>query len=211
MVLLDSLATHLSLTDSEERRTLSDVSWWQYQTLLNDLGEASPYRVHYLKGILEIVAPSRRHESSKTRIGDLLLIYFLETNTEYFPMGSTTLHEESQQAGGEPDESYCIVTDKAIPDLAIEVVITRGGINRLELYRRLGVLEVWFWQHNVFSLYRLRPERLDQLAATYGYEAIAGSELLPALDIALLTQCVQNPSPLAAAQAFRQGIQANHP
>ena len=32
-----------------------------------------------------------------------------------------------------------------MPGLAIEVVWTSGGIDTLEIYRRLGVGEVWFW------------------------------------------------------------------
>ena len=215
MVLLNDVSNRLALKDSEERRVFSQVSWQQYEALLADLGEKSPYRVHFLAGDLEIVAPSRRHESGQTRIGDLLLIYFLETNTEYFPMGSTTLRSPERQAGGEPDESYCIGIDKAFPDLAIEVIVTSGSINRLELYRRLGVKEVWFWQsvgeasrnENRLALYHRREDNPAQFAATAGYEPILRSELLPNLDIELLTRCLQNPNPLAAARTFRQGLQ----
>ncbi|MEM9503643.1 MAG: Uma2 family endonuclease [Cyanobacteria bacterium P01_E01_bin.43] len=113
----------MTLDDPEERRILSRVSWAQYEELLADLGDASAYRVHFLNGVLEILAPSLNHESNKTRIGDLLLLYFLETETEYFPMGFTTLKKFEQQAGGEPDESYCIGTNKEFPDLAIEVIV----------------------------------------------------------------------------------------
>ncbi|NCJ06775.1 hypothetical protein GS597_09690 [Synechococcales cyanobacterium C] len=45
------------------------------------------------------------------------------------------------------------------------------------------------------------------MAQTSGYEKIARSELLPDLDFNLLRGCVQNSSPLAAAKAFRRGIQ----
>ena len=215
MVLLNDVSNRLALEDSEERRVFSQVSWQQYEALLADLGEKSPYRVHFLDGDLEIVAPSRRHESGKTRVGDLLLIYFLETNTEYYPMGSTTLRKPERQAGGEPDEGYCIGLDKDFPDLAIEVIVTSGSINRLELYRRLGVREVWFWQsvgeasrnENRLALYHRREDAPAQFTATAGYEPIAHSELLPDLDIELLTRCLQTPNPLAAARDFRQGLQ----
>jgi|GEM_PF-4024827 hypothetical protein len=40
-----------------------------------------------------------------------------------------------------------------------------------------------------------------------GYEPIQQSEVLPALDLEWLTRCLQNPNPLAAAKAFRQGLQ----
>jgi Uma2 family endonuclease len=88
--------------------------------------------VNHLDGVLEIVSPSRRHEAGKTRIGTLLEIYFLEADLEYFPTGSTTFRDEVQQVGAEPDESYCIGTEKAFPDLVIEVIVTSGGLGRLE-------------------------------------------------------------------------------
>ncbi|UBF30286.1 Uma2 family endonuclease (plasmid) [Kovacikia minuta CCNUW1] len=209
MVLLSDLTERLHIDDPEERRIISNVDWLQYEALLFDLGNVSHYRVSYLDGVLEIVSPSRRHEIGKARIGDLLLIYFVETDTEYFPTGSTTFRKQEGQAGTEPDESYCIGTDKAFPDLAIEVVVTSGGINRLELYRRLGVREVWFWQNNQFSIYHLREDAPIQFAQTFGYEAINHSEVLPGLDMNLLAACVRNPNPLAAAKEFRQGVRNN--
>jgi len=153
-------------------------------------------------------SPSRHHESSKTRIGDLLLIYFLETNTKYFPMGSTTLRQ-APQPGGEPDESYCIGSDKDVPELAIEVVITSGSINRLALYQRLCIREVWFWQDDAFTPYHQHSGGVEQCPETFGYEVVTRSRLLPDLDIALLAACVRNPSPLAAAKAFRQQLQTD--
>ncbi|NEQ99763.1 MAG: Uma2 family endonuclease [Cyanothece sp. SIO2G6] len=209
MVRLNDLTTQMLLDDPEERRVLSQVSWVQYEVLLADLGDTLPYRVHFLDGVLEILAPSRKHEQGKSQLGNLLELYFLETDTDYFPMGSTTLRKPAQQAGGEPDESYCIGTDKDIPDLAIEVIVTSGSINRLELYSRLGVQEVWFWQNNCLSLYHRREETPEQFVDTAGYEAIQHSELLPDLDLALLTRCLQNPNPLAAAKDFRRGLRGS--
>jgi len=206
MQLLDDLSQWLNLDDPEERRVIANVTWSQYEALLAKLDDSLAYRVNYLDGVLEIEAPSRRHESGKTRIGDLLLIYFLETDTEYFPTGSTTFRNAEQQVGAEPDESYCIGTDKAVPDLAIEVIVASGGINRLDRFRRLGVREVWFWQNNHFVIYYLREETPAQLAQTFGYEAINQSAILPDLDMNLLSECVQNPNPLAAAKLFRQGL-----
>ena len=152
---------------------------------------------------LKFKATSLNQESPAIYPGEC---QFLETNTEYFPTGSTTFRKADQQVGGEPDESYCIGTDKEFPDLAIEVVVTHGGINRLALYQRLGVQEVWFWQENRLAIYHLRQD-CDQFTSTFGYEAINCSEVLPELNIELLTECIQNPSPLAAAKAFRQGLQ----
>ncbi|NJM86529.1 MAG: Uma2 family endonuclease [Hydrococcus sp. RU_2_2] len=206
MLLLNDLPKRLQAHDPEEKRIVTGVNWNKYEAFLTERGDSLAYRVAYLDGVLEIVSPSRRHESGKTQIGTLVEIYFLETDTEYFPTGSTTFRKEEQQAGAEPDESYCITTEKDFPDLAIEVVITSGGINRLELYRRLGVREVWFWQNNNFSIYHLREEIPSQFVPTFGYEQITYSELLPDLDMNLLAECVRNPNPLAAAKEFRQRL-----
>jgi Uma2 family endonuclease len=44
------------------------------------------------------------------------------------------------------DECYCIGTEKEFPDIALEVIVTSGGVDNLEVYKRLGIKEVWFWQ-----------------------------------------------------------------
>ena len=192
--------------DTEDRYITDGVSWQHYEALLAKRGDSSGCRVIYLDGVLEIVAPSRRHESGKTRIGTLLEIYFLETDTEYFPLGSATFRLQEQRGGAEPDESYCLGAEKEFPDLAIEVVLTSGGINRLAVYQRLGIQEVWFWQYDRFFLYHLREESPIQFVSTYGYEALTRSELLPNLDIELLAAYVRHANPLTATKEFRQRL-----
>ena len=203
--LIDEEALHSQ--DPEDRYTTNGMSWQQYEALLVKLGDSPGCRVTYLDGVLEIVSPSLRHEGVKSRIGDLLLLYFLETDTAYYPKGSTTFRRQEGRGGTEADESYCIGTDKAVPDLAIEVVITSGGINRLAVYSRLQVSEVWFWQHDRFSLYHLREETPSAFIQTYGYEEMAHSELLPHLDVEMLANYVRHPDPLTAAKEFRQRLQ----
>jgi Uma2 family endonuclease len=195
-----------NLQDSEVRYITDKVSWEYYETLLTQLGDSLEFRLTYLDGILEIMSPSRNHERIKTLIGDLLLIYFLETDTEYYPTGSMTLRNPEQRGGTEPDESYCIGSNQEIPDLAIEVVITSGGINRLEVYQRLGVREVWFWQNNRFLVYHFRSENVEQFQQTSGYELINNSEILPDINLTILAEYVQHPNPLVAAKSFRQTL-----
>jgi Uma2 family endonuclease len=159
---------------------ISDVSWQGYETLLARFGDDQPgYHVTYLDGILEITAPSRRHEVDSARIGSLVEIYCEVMGINFFPLGSTTFRQEPKRGGIEPDESYCIGTDKEFPDLAIEVIVTSGNINKLDVYQRLGVLEVWFWQNNALKLYRLQPHG--------GYQPVDQSDLLPDLNLAVLS------------------------
>jgi Uma2 family endonuclease len=189
--------------DREERRMISGVSWTDYEALLADLGDSNACRVAYLDGVVEIMSPSRRHETGKIRIGNLIALYFIDNDIEYFPTGSTTFRKQEGLAGCEPDESYCLGEDRPFPDLVIEVVVTSGGINRLQLYERLGVAEVWFWQNDRLVVYRQRSVAL--LPETFGYELSRSSELLPDLNLDLLARCIVIPSSLVAAKTFRLG------
>lgn len=69
MVALTDLVERLQAEDPEERQTISGVSWSGYETLLQDLGDRSRYRMIYLDGMLELMSPSRRHESRKSARG----------------------------------------------------------------------------------------------------------------------------------------------
>lgn len=194
------------IDDPEERFTTSGVSWQIYEALLAKLEDNSHYHLTYLDGVLEIVSPSARHEKLKKRLATLLEFYLIRKRIKHTPMGSTTVRNRLKRAGAEPDECYCIGEEKNIPDLAIEVTITSGSIDKLETYRRLGVAEVWFWRNNRLKIYHLREETPTAFLATYGYEEIVSSELLPELSISLLEQCALISDQIQAIDEFEQGI-----
>jgi len=194
------------IDDPEERFTTSSVSWQIYEALLTKLENNSHYRITYLDGVLEIVSPSARHEKLKKRLATLIEFYLIKKRIQHTPMGSTTIRNKLKKAGAEPDECYCIGEEKNIPDLAIEVIITSGSIDKLETYRRLGVAEVWLWEINHLKLYHLREETPSVFLSNHGYEQINSSELLPELDISLLEQCALISDQIQAIDEFEQGI-----
>ena len=201
-ILLKDFADKLELVadDPEERFITTEVSWQQYETLLAKLGDSPWYRVTYLEEVLEVMSPSRRHERNKKQIAMFLEAYSQETLTPFWGLGSTTFRNQEQRGGTEPDECYCIGIEKEFPDLAIEVVVTSGGIDKLEVYKRLEVREVWFWQNNRFKVYCLRGET---------YEEVTQSELLPNLDLALLAEYIMMPNPLVAVLEFRRRVRSS--
>ena len=195
-----------SLDDPEERFTRSEVNWQQYEAAIAKLENNSHYRVTYLDGVLEIVSPSLKHEKLKKRLATLVEFYLLKKRIKHTPMGSPTVKKQLKRAGAEPDECYCIGEEKSIPDLAIEVVITSGTIDKLETYRRLEVTEVWMWKVNRLTLYHLREETPSKFLQTHGYEQINLSELLPDLNIPLLEQCAMISDQIQAIDQFEEGI-----
>jgi Uma2 family endonuclease len=83
------------------------------------------------------------------------------------------------------------------PHLAIEVVWTSGRLDKLEVYRKLGVKEVWYWRKGRIQPYALRGEE---------YEAIEQSEALPGLDLELLTEFLDRPTAYDAICDFRAAL-----
>lgn len=200
-ILNDFFLLKLETNDPEERFITSGVDWEAYESILESLGNSSSYRLAYLSETLEIMSPSRNHELDKENIGRLLEAYLEENRIRFWGLGSTTFRNKDQQAGKEPDKCYCIVTDKEIPDLAIEVVYTSGGVDTPEIYQRLGVKEVWLWQNKHLKVYCLQKNNQ--------YQQETRSQLLPELDLALLMEYITMSDPLEAIMEWRKKIRVN--
>lgn len=179
---------------------MSGVTWEDYERLLEIRGDKSSPRFTYLEGVLEIMSPSRDHQTIKSLIGCLVEVYCLERGIRFMPVGSWTLKEVREERGVEPDECYVFGgADTDRPHLAIEVVWTSGRLDKLEVYRKLGVQEVWYWQKGRIQPHALRGGR---------YEAIDSSEVLPGLDLDLLTKFLDRPTAYDAIRDFRAALTA---
>lgn len=192
------MAVTISQPENQERcLTFYGISWSKLEAIEAAFENVAGVRFTYLDGILEIMTVSPEHEETKSTIGLLLEAYMRQKGIRFYVKGGPTLGSEEQNAKKEPDESYNLETKKAIPDLVIEVIFTSGGINKLELYQRIGVPEVWFWEDGLLKLYRLRDR----------YEQIERSELLPDLDIALLSRYTLYADQYDAVTEFTKAIQ----
>jgi Uma2 family endonuclease len=179
----------------DQRFTHSEISWQQFKSIQDGFNNSPGIRLFYYRGLLEILSTSPEHEIIKGNIGFLIEDSMLSQGIDFISTGSFSIEKEGE-ASVQADESYCFGEQKPVPDLAIEVVITSGGQDKLKRYKALGTKEVWFWEDGLFALYHLRTD---------GYERIYKSELLPDLDINLLTRCVLMTSRLEAVREFRKG------
>jgi len=180
------------------RLTIHNVTWGRYVAIRELLEDHPGLRMTYLEGTLEIMSPSLEHEREKTIIARLIEIYALERRIRLDGYGQATFRKEAQERGAEPDECYVVgAAMKDTPDIAIEVVRTSGGIDKLAVYRGLGVPEVWFFSKGRFQLHRLGPS---------GYESIAKSTLLPELDLDVLARFVAEQDQTKAVLAYRDTL-----
>jgi Uma2 family endonuclease len=179
----------------------SGLTWREFRAV-EQLLDRSGYRFSFLDGVLEIVKmPKELHETVKERLAALLALYLLAAGFEFTPTGSMTLESEADQVKCEADKSYRLKDHRGRSDLAIEVVVTSGGINKLEAYKRLKISELWFWDDSVLDLYHLRQD-----GETLSYEKINQSEAVPGIDLELLKRCILINSHVEALKVWQKAI-----
>lgn len=189
-----------SLPSAEQRLVLEGVTWQQYEALVTLFMNQFPaLRMTYLEGSLELMTTSPEHERLKTIIARLIEAFAEELDLDLNGYGSATFRKEAAARGLEPDECYCLGELQAVPDIALEIALTSGGIDKLKVYQGLGVKEVWFWEKQQLSLYGL-----TETGETY--EALERSQLLPQLDVALLASYVESSRQTQAVKAYRLAL-----
>ena len=140
---------------SQTKPILLQMSWSQFKSIEPILDQPG-VRLSFLQTVLEILPmPGREHERIKSRIGALIELFCLLNGIEIEPVGAMTLESEVGLVRRQADEAYEFGDNRERPDLAIEVVLTSGGINKLEAYRRLQIPEVWFWEDEELSMFQL--------------------------------------------------------
>jgi Uma2 family endonuclease len=189
--------TYILDKPKDQRLVHSGINWQKFKLLQEIFADSPGVRLAYYKGEVEILTVSPDHESISRMITGLLIIYFLEKEIEFNPLGSCT-QEKEEEVSAQADESFAIGSSTSTtPNLAIEVIFTSGSERKLTRYQVLGVPEVWFWEDGVLRLYQLRES---------GYQRIEQSEVLHDLDINLLSRCLMMASKVEALKAFKRRI-----
>ncbi len=161
---------------------LTGITWEKFEQIETTFQDIEGVRFIYLDGDLEIIMNlGKEHEYYKRTISLLLEAYLREKGIRFYAKGSATLGNKNITGRKEPDESYTIYSKKDIPDLIIEVIFTSGSIEILEIYKRIGIPEVWLWEDGLLTIYALKDDQ---------YNKIDQSQLLPDLDLKSLSQYI---------------------
>ncbi len=192
------MKTQVQLPQPKAAKTIHNMTWEQLEELDRSLEDFGGVKLVYLDGTAEIMPIGREHEDFKSIIVRLLEAYMDETSVRFYKRGSSSLGSKELGARNEPDESYNLNHPKPYPDLAIEVVVTSKGVDKLEGYRRMAISEVWRWEDGVLEIYCLRKD---------GYEQSSRSELLP-IPIDLFCRYITYHDQHDAVQEFRQALRS---
>ena len=192
-----------------------NVSWEEYEDLLEQVGEASGLRISYDDGTLQIMTVGPKHESYSTFIERLVghLSFRLRINIRFF--GSSTMRKKKKRKGIEPDACFYVQTAEALgnridldfekdppPDIAVEVDVTRHSISKFGIYAGLGVPEVWIYDGKELKIHLLEQDE---------YLAAIESQALPILSGPILSKFLsqlREAGELQAILAFDDWLQS---
>src|SRR6266436_5739085 len=77
-----ALREHDDTSNADHIIVIHDVTWEDYERLLDIRGDHSAPRISYLKGEVEFMSPSKDHERIKSYIGHLLETWCIDRGIE---------------------------------------------------------------------------------------------------------------------------------
>lgn len=173
-----------------QRILFSDVSWQEFEAILEDLGEHRSSRVAYENGILEIMTPLPEHETSKEIVSDLVKALLEELDIEFCTLGSTTFKNELMSQGIEPDNCFYIQNEAAVrgknrldltvdppPDLALEIDVTSR--THPSIYEALKVPELWQFENGKLQINVLREGKYIKSEYSQNFPNFPLIEMIP--------------------------------
>lgn len=208
-------------TPAKQSVILHNVSWGTYERLLDERGESRAPRFVYDRGELEIMSPSAKHEEIVDLIAALVRELAVEWEIDMRAVGHTTFRRSDLGRGFEPDGSFYFsenarrVRGKADldleagdppPDLVIEVDRTSPSLDKLPIYARLGIPEVWRYVVGERPEILLARKSLSEVGEE-GYQPAMESHVLPRLTGEVLARLVwsgQIKAPAAWAREVRE-------
>lgn len=175
------------------QRFVTRVDWEGYCHLLEALS-GRKLKITYDRGTVELLSPSRLHEAIKKLLGQIVEMGLLKKGVDYQPGGSTTFRRRLLDRGLEPDECYYLSSvspaseeeepeEVPVPELVLEIEVTRSALDRMGIYHALGVREVWRYSKD----HQLQIEAWTE----DGYRAADRSSFFPELEGSELVRLVR--------------------
>lgn len=169
--------------------TIPNITWLEFESILEELGEKRSARIAYSQETLEIMVPLPEHERPTNLISDIVKILLKSAGRRYEPFGSTTFKREGT-AGIEPDACFYILNyqrmisrrrllpDDPPPDLAIETDV--ASKTTIDAYLAIEVPEVWVYDSGRLRIYLLQDGEYVESDISPNFPGIAIAQLIPA-------------------------------
>jgi Uma2 family endonuclease len=199
---------------AEQRFRLHGISWQTYLEL-RDAPENEHVHMTYDCGELEMMWPSKTHEQYASLVDLLIHVWAWQWNIDIQSCRTVTFKRDDLQRGLEPDNCYYVANEAIVrskteldltvdppPDLAIEIDLFNGGMNKLAMYAAFGVPEVWRFDGRSLQIFALAEDGQYQRCS-----ASVSFPNLPPAEIEKVLAQLGTASETALVRSFRQWVQ----
>ena len=201
--------------------TFRDVTWDEYEELLEQVGEAPGLRISYDNGSLQVMTISAEHEKYAQFINSLIAGIRLRLRMNILAFGSATIRKRKRRKGNEPDACFYVQSASLIgnrvqldfesdppPDIAVEIDVHHDSRSKFPIYAALGVPEIWRYDGEEMTIYHLGEDATEHESMYVEQETSAA---LPMLSAQLLTEMLERmrrDGELSALLAFDGWLQS---
>lgn len=172
------------------------VSWDNYERLLEDLDGRSRFRVSYNCGRLEIVTQLPEHGEYERFIEDLTRAACEVFRLKLEKRGGATWKRRSLLKGAEGDASYYIENAKRVigkrdinlesdppPDIVLEVDLTSNSLRKFAIYAALRVPEIWRYDGQICRFFGLVDGKYVEIPSSRFLSGLTGQMLADAIEL----------------------------
>jgi len=169
---------------------LRDISWEEYEEILDALGEAKGLRVSYDQGTLQIMTLSTRHEKYARLIDNLVSLFSITRRIKVLCYGSATMKKQHKLKGAEPDSCFYVQNAELVgrksdidfsidppPDLVVEVDLGHDSLSKFPVYAALGVNEIWRYDGQELTIHHLQEDRYVEVERSLALPMLSGGAL----------------------------------
>jgi Uma2 family endonuclease len=152
------------LPPNEQRVVLPSITWEKFEQILTELPPDRQIRLTYHRGKLEMMTPVAEHERCQKLLDSLILVLADELGQEVEAIAPVLIKNPGLDMAIEPDACYYLsrgvsrgghggtappdrveirLPADSPPDLLVEVALTQTKLDKIPLYTRLAIPEVW--------------------------------------------------------------------
>jgi Uma2 family endonuclease len=171
------------------------MSWDEYERLLEDLWDRPHLRLTYDCGKLEVMSPLFEHDEYASFIDDLVRVLSEELQVTLEKRGRATWKRRRLDRGLEADACYYVANAERIigrrkidldsdppPDIAVEVDITNETLRKLPLYAAFRAPEIWRYDGKKMQFYRLTGNAYREISESGFFVGLKPALLADALE-----------------------------
>ncbi len=169
--------------------TIDDISWQDFEAIVQERGDRLSVRLAYFQGTLELMSPLPQHERSIVIIADIIKILLRKQNRPWECLRSTTFRQPGI-AGIEPDDCFYIQNYRVMigkerldleidppPDLAIESDFTSK--TTVDAYTAIKVPELWVYATGTLTINVLQNGIYQVSSSSPAFPGLPLTEIIP--------------------------------